>query len=162
MSQSPRVFSDSKGNKWALAVTVSDLKRCKQVLGVDLAAEAVSGELFSKLADDPVFLVDVLYVLCSSQAEMAGISDEDFGRLMVGDCIEEATQSLAEAIVDFFPKARRELMRKLLAKTQEMQQRATQTAHEWLDSGKMEKMMNDELSRLTSSSSATSTPESSG
>ena len=104
-------FTDNAGRTWTVEITVADLKRLRAMLGIDIAnltePDAPPEEqLLARLATDPVLLVDVLYVLCLDQAEKAGVTDEQFGRAMAGDAIEEATEALLEAIVDFTPNPR--------------------------------------------------------
>lgn len=68
--------------------------------------------------DDPIFLVDVLYRLCKSQADSQNVSDEDFGRAMFGDAILHAQTAFIEERSDFFPSARqRAAIKKVIGKT---------------------------------------------
>ena len=98
-------FTDTTGRAWCVSVTVATVRRVKQLLNIDLLQVALDeGKLLTRLADDPVFLVDVLYAVCKDQADAAAITDEDFGRAMAGDVIGAATQALLESLADFFPR----------------------------------------------------------
>lgn len=93
-------FKDNEKRDWLVAVTVEDIKQVRARLdGLDLAD--VYSDTLNRLADDPVLLVDVLWVLCEEQAKTAGVTDRQFGRAMAGDSIVNATTALVEAVTDF-------------------------------------------------------------
>ena len=99
-------FTDSQGRTWSVVINVSAIKRVRDVLGVDLL-DVANGDLLSRLADDPCLLVDVLFVLSKPEADAKGITDEDFGRCMVGGVLDEASAALMKELLDFFPSALR-------------------------------------------------------
>ena len=159
-----RTFTDNTGRAWTLAINVDAVKRVKGLLSVDLM-EAVEGKLLERLISDPVLLCDVVYCLCKPQAEAANVSDEDFGRAMAGDAIEQATTAMLEELVDFFPSRRRGLLAKALGKLRMLEQMVLTAAEDRLDSGEIEKQMAKALSEfgeqsgsLQGSSDATPAP----
>ena len=99
-------FTDKEGREWPVVVNVGAVKRVRDILGVDLL-DVAKGDLLERLADDPVLLVNVLYVLCRPEADARGVSDEDFGRAMVGGVLDEAASALMKELLDFFPSAQR-------------------------------------------------------
>jgi len=99
-------FTDSAGRTWTVEVNVSAVKRVRGLLGVDLL-DVAGGDLLSRLADDPCVLVDVLFALCKAEADAKGVTDEDFGRGMVGGVLDEASGVLMKELLDFFPSAQR-------------------------------------------------------
>jgi len=101
-----KTFTDSQGRTWNVVVNVSAVKRVRDALGVNLI-DVAGGDLLGRLADDPCLLVDVLYVLCRPEADAKGVSDEDFGRAMVGDVLDAASAALMKELLDFFPRAQR-------------------------------------------------------
>ena len=101
-----KTFTDSQGRTWSVVINVSAIKRVRELLGVDLL-DVANGELLSRLADDPCVLVDVLFVLCKPEADAKGVTDEDFGRGMVGVVLDEASAALMKELLDFFPSALR-------------------------------------------------------
>ena len=156
-------FEDKSGAKWELEVTVGVVKRVRAVLNIDLAK--LDETLYERLADDPVLLVDLLWVLCEKQAQGRQISDEQFGEGLAGDSIEAATTALLEAVADFFPGPRRSLFQKVISKTATIEQTASKLAIAKLDDPRLEKAMQERLNAefekaLTQLSSATSSPES--
>jgi hypothetical protein len=124
-----QAFRDNAGRQWVVQINVTAVKRCRALLksderpaGVDLYGLVGDGfEGLGKLLADPVTLVDVLYIL--SDAAAAGVSDEDFGRAMGGDVIRHAADAFLAELVDFFPQAQREALKKVLEAA-----RATETA----------------------------------
>lgn len=101
-------FKDANGKTWTVQLDAPTIKAVRDELKIDLVDS--KGTTFSQLADDPITLVDVLWVICREQASAAGITDEQFGRALVGDPIEQATGALLDAICDFFPQAKRKLL----------------------------------------------------
>ena len=101
-----KTFTDSQGRTWNVVINVSAVKRVRDILDVDLL-DVANGDLLSRLADDPCVLVDVLFALCKPEADTKGITDEDFGRGMVGGVLDEASSALMKELLDFFPSAQR-------------------------------------------------------
>lgn len=100
-------FRDSTGRTWAVEITVHAVKRCRAVAGVDLYGLVDDGFAgLSALLRDVVQFVDVLYVLCRDEAIAAGITDEDFGRSLAGDTLDDATRAFLAELTDFFPDPR--------------------------------------------------------
>jgi hypothetical protein len=119
-------FTDSQGRTWNVTINVSAIKRVRDVLAVDLL-DVANGDLLSRLADDPCVLVDVLYVLCKPDADAKGVTDEDFGRGMVGGALDEASSALMKELLDFFPSAlRARALAKMVRKMGEQQAAATE------------------------------------
>jgi len=95
-----RIFKDIKNESWELAVNVAAIKKLRDLLNVDLLDIQAT---MPRLLGDPIFLVDVLYCLCKTQADAKSISDEQFGEAMAGDCLGVAKSSLIEELKSFFP-----------------------------------------------------------
>jgi hypothetical protein len=57
-----------------------------------------------------------------------------FAHGLLGDAIERATSSLLQAIVDFFPTSRREILQRLLTKVKQMEAAKLQRVSEAVDS----------------------------
>lgn len=130
-----QTFSDKNGQAWAFEITVTDVKAIAGETGTDIYAIADDGfEPLGKLLDDPVKVVEVLWVLCKEQAEERALSPESFGRLFSGDVIEQAAEALLSAIIDFFPRARtREAMTKIVNKSRRLRDLLTDEAMEQIE-----------------------------
>lgn len=130
-------FTDNQGRTWVLTVNVDAIKRVRNLTDVDLLT-VVGGDLLERLAEDPVLLCDVLYALCKPDADVKQVSDEDFGRAMSGDAIEQATTALLEAIADFFPSRKGQLLRQAGQKLDALQTKVLDHAEARLSSGALE------------------------
>jgi hypothetical protein len=95
-------FTDTQGRAWNLAVNGDTIGRVKELAGVNLM-ELRGAELPRRLADDPALLCDVLYAMCKPKADAAPLTDEQFAAAMFGDAIEQATDALLAAFVEFSP-----------------------------------------------------------
>lgn len=101
------IFKDNDGRAWQVNINVNAVRRCRGLLGVDLYGLVdAKFEGLDRLCNDPVALIDVLYVLVKEDAEARGISDEDFGRAFAGDALEAGADAFVEELADFFPNPR--------------------------------------------------------
>lgn len=118
-----RGFTDASGRHWVLDVTVATVRRVKRLLDVQLLdAVDPEAELCSRLGVDACLLADVLYVVCLPQADERGVSDEEFGRALAGDAIEEASEGLLRAVCDFFPnRVQRAVRHRMLDRAKSLQ-----------------------------------------
>jgi hypothetical protein len=121
-------FTDKDGREWPVVVNVGALRRVRDTLGVDLM-DVAGGDLLERLADDPVILVNVLYVLCRAEADARGVTDEDFGRAMVGGVLDDAASALFKELLAFFPSGpRARALARLATLLKARQQAATEMA----------------------------------
>ena len=114
-----RQFTDTKERVWDVELNVRQMKRVRDILGIDLVNViqagkdgAVATDTLDRVANDPILLVDILWVLCEGQAKAAGVTDDDFGSSLAGDSISDATRAFLDELVDFFPGARRLFLKK--------------------------------------------------
>ena len=154
-----RTFKDNAGRVWSLQVDVAALKRVRSLLEVNLL-DVLEGKLVDRLADDPVFLCDVLYAVVKPEADVQKVSDEDFGRAMGGDALDGATAAFLEELADFFPQGRRRVLRKALEKLGVFRARALEVVERRLASPELDRRFESALAELGISSGGS--PESSG
>jgi hypothetical protein len=69
---------------------------------------------------------------------------------MAGDAIELATEALLEELVDFFPEAKRRVLRKAMGRFKKMEMKALDAADKYLEDPEFEKEMDMEIERLMS------------
>ena len=148
-----KTFTDNAARAWTIQVNVDALKRVKSLLDVDLM-EAVDGKLLQRMLDEPVLLCDIIYALCKPQADAASVTDEDFGRAMAGDAIDNATQALLEELVDFFPQRRRALLTKVLDKLKKLDSLALATVTDRIEKIDLDKVMSNAVAQLDNDLSA--------
>ena len=157
-------FADNAGRSWTVRLNVDVLRRVRALCKVNLM-DAASGDLADRLAADPVLLCDVLYAVCKAEADAGGVSAEAFAEALGGDAIDEATAALLEELVDFFPKRRREVLRRAMAKRADLQERAAGAAIELIESGILEERVETAIGEVFrtagSSDSPTGSPEAS-
>jgi hypothetical protein len=141
-----KTFADNAGRTWAIAVNVATIKHVKDLLQVNLLEIAdQKGRLLEQIVDDPVLLCDILFCLVKPEADAKGVTDEDFGRSLAGDVLGSATDALLSEIADFFPKGRREILKRILAKLTALQEKATGLALMKLDDPQFDQQMEAEL-----------------
>lgn len=154
-------FVDNSGRRWLIQIHVAAVKRLRGLLDVDLYGlidEEFAG--LGKLMSDPVKLVDVIYCLCKDEADKLGVTDEDFGRAMGGDCLTHAADAFLGELTDFFPDARvRTGLHKILSMSRKVRDTLLTQAMEQMDQ-EMDRIDVESLVEKLKSSSGNS-PESS-
>lgn len=135
----PAAFTDTRGRRWRTDLNVAKVKAVKADAGVDLL-DLDSG-LPTQLRENPVLLVDALWVVVRDQAEPMGVDDEDFGRGLGGDALDSATTALMQGLIDFFPSSRRPLLLKVLRKTLDLEAAVVRRHEQALDSQSVEALL---------------------
>jgi hypothetical protein len=118
------------------------MKRVKQLTGV-LLTSLVEDKLLplAELIGDPVRLVDTLYAIVQPQADAAGVTDEQFGRSLGGDSLEQAANAFVEGLLDFFPSRQRDLLKQLMRKQKELQNALAERSQAEIDALTVEQLI---------------------
>ena len=153
-----KTFSDNKDRVWEVELNIRQMKRVRDTLGIDLINVisankdgSVSTDTLERVANDPILLVDILWVLCEGQAKPAGVTDEDFGSSLAGESIEEATRAFLDELVDFFPGARRLFLKKAVGLARRWSDETARTLKEALESPELEERLRTELRSASAS-----------
>lgn len=112
-------FTDAKGNIWAVSLSIGAVKRVRELTGVDLGKFFGRGPEADRTREqlaDLITVANVLFAIVKPQADGKGITDEQFGELLVGDVISDASDALIEGLLSFQPSREgRAALRQLLA-----------------------------------------------
>jgi len=135
-------FRDTNGRDWHIALTVADIKRVQQLTSV-LLTSLVEDKLvpLAELIGDPVRLVDTLYAIVQPQADAAGVTDEQFGRSLGGDSLEQAANAFVEGLLDFFPSRQRDLLKQLMQKQKQLQNALAERSQAEIDALTVEQLI---------------------
>jgi len=144
----PAAWIDSLGRVWSTAISLNTIKRVRELVNVNLL-EVFDGQLLNRLSGDPELLVNTLYAVCKPQADERGMSDEAFGELLVGDASEEATTALVQGLISFFPKDRREVLRRIWTKTGKLTAESMALITAKLDSANIDETIKAMLARAS-------------
>ena len=150
-------FIDSTGRKWVLSLTIDAVKRCRDLLGVNLL-EPEKGDppLLTRIGTDEILFCDLLYCLCKPQLDQAQITDQQFGQSLGGDAILSASNAFYEEMVDFFRKRGRSDRAKAVAKQQEVIDLAVRRIERTLDILDMESQIEKALGSVSTNSPGSS------
>ena len=97
-----RKFEDADGQSWVLSITTNAIRNCRGELDLNLMELFTSPEEFTaKIADDIGLFVDILYVVCQTQAIERNISDRQFGELFKFSHLQVAQTEFLKAMYDF-------------------------------------------------------------
>jgi hypothetical protein len=143
-----KTFKDNAGRTWTVDVNIAAVKRVRSLLDIDLIKGVVKEGVIDELATNPVLLCDVVYAVCKPDADKQNITDEQFGQAMAGDAIDLATEALLKELVDFFPEAKRRVLRKAMGRFKKMEMKALEVADKYLEDPESEKEMEQEIERL--------------
>ena len=144
-------FMDTKNRQWNLAVTVSSVKRVRELLDVDILGllDDDNKAVLRALSTDDIMMVNVIFAIIKPQADELGIDDVDFGECMAGDAIANAYIAFTEELANFSrnPNTRR-LLGKALAKVTEVQDKLAGIAEARIDSGEIDRIVDNEVKRI--------------
>ncbi len=130
-----RHFTDHQGRSWEVRVTGGAIKRVQDILGIDLGKLGEgSPPVATRLYQDVVFIVDVLYAVLKPQLDTHGIADEAFYELLDGDVASDAHDALVEELADFFQKLGQPAVARALMRSREIVQSANERAVAAMDS----------------------------
>ncbi|TWU17988.1 hypothetical protein [Allorhodopirellula heiligendammensis] len=144
-------FTDTKNRRWDLTLNVNAVKRVRDLAGVNLMRVLDEPQLLAELSADPILFVDGIFAVVMPQAKDLGVTDEQFGESFDGSTIEDATSAFLEAIVDFFPGARRKTLEKVLGRAATMvasQEAKLATA---LSDGTIDRAIDEAMAAIASS-----------
>lgn len=111
-----RSFSDTKGNRWTLAIDYLAKCRIHQATGISLLS-LLDKEVqpFLELISDEDKSIAVVAAIIEPQLAKANVTKDQFFEALAGDVIADLQTQLSWAIVDFFPvPGRREALQKVL------------------------------------------------
>lgn len=136
-------FKDDEGREWHLRLNHTLVAEIRDALGVNLHHVDEQAKALQRMAEDPVLLVNVVYLVCERQCQRLKISDEDFGRGFGGDTYQAAVEAFQEAVLLFTPPPRRDVARFAMSMTTGAMESATETVKQVL-----QKTMDDAQSKL--------------
>ena len=141
-------FTDADGREWRVDVTLEEIKQVRADLEIDLL-DVGSKELFARLVNDPVLIVDVLYVVLRKEADARSLDAVGFARGLRGDAVDDASRALLEALVAFFPKRRRAVLQAAVTKTNNWMEATANHAVTVIESEKMDRLLTATMEKMT-------------
>jgi len=156
-----KTFRDTAGCEWNITVDVGAIKRVMKApiehLGEPIKVNLLElvdpdGELLKKVVAYPPLVCDIAYALCKPQCDEKNLSDEQFGRAMGGDVLEQVLDAIIEETVDFFPQSRRAVLQKVFQKSQAFAEKAKALTAARLATGELDEaidaLLEPELKKL--------------
>jgi hypothetical protein len=135
----------SLGVTWSVTIDAYKIRTVRTRREFDLGAQ--DGQQLRALSADPVLAAEILWDLVESQAKAANVAEEAFFAALTGDVGEQAAFALFDAIIDFFPRGRREALRRLLDKDREIEAAGLDLAVGKLTNQETTQSLLDRLSR---------------
>jgi hypothetical protein len=118
-------FTDSKNETWEIRITAGTVKRCADLLRVDIG-DPTRGDppLMTRIDTDICFMVDLLYVVCKPEADARNISDIQFAERLEGEALFAAHEAFFEDLADFFRSLRKGNFAEALARQRQLAQQS--------------------------------------
>ena len=157
-------FRTTTGRVLETTITVDVVKRVKALTGINLLIVPDKPEMLKDLSADPITFIDLIYAVVKRQLDDAGVTDEQFGEMLDGTAIEDATSAFLEGLVDFFPGARGAMLRRVLDRATNWMAKSDAKITEAMENGEIDAAIDSALSQLTDGNSSTKSqdaPESS-
>lgn len=116
-----RTFTDAEGREYTVRFGFKQIVDVRTRLDFDLA-KLLADDMrrLKELTEDVVLMINVLYVMVGDQHQLTA---EEFGEAMRGDALQEGSQALFDAFVDFCPSQQRKMLRAMLAAGNSLQQK---------------------------------------
>jgi hypothetical protein len=158
-------YVDSKDRKWIVSITGYEVKRVRELANFNLCALFDNDcELVLELFNDVTVLGDVLWVICEDECKERQVTEQQFRKSLIGESIDNASEAMREAIVDFFPPRRRAIVKRYFEKLLSLQPLIEEAQTQYLDGIDMEQEVRTRINELTGSKStrgSSNSPESS-
>lgn len=106
-------FVDKSERSWNVVLDFRAFRKI-HAMGFD-CADATQWE---RLATDPDLVINVLCELCRDDLSERGVTQEEFEFAFDLEVLGDALHAIVEAIIDFFPKRRRRLLKTTWAAAQ--------------------------------------------
>ena len=135
-------FKDAKGNEWAIKLNGPVIKDIQDTFKFKLTS--LDADPINQLANDPVMLVDVLFLLCETQAKERQLDSRAFGEILEPG-LDGPIAALTEALINFFPSGKRSAIRSALLASQKVQDKAAEIMINELGSPEMMNRMEAKL-----------------
>lgn len=105
-------FTDNSGQEWEAGIVFGHLKTMRESHGIN--TRATPKDFFASVAEvvgDEVKLYDLLLLLCAKQMKDRNIGPEEFGMLLGGETLRQASVAVTDALFDFCqgPNAAKEM-----------------------------------------------------
>ena len=110
-------FRDNENREWICKVDIATLKRLRSI-DIDVLSDKFTG--INLMVNDMVKLAEGLVEICHNQIAERKMSTDDFLSALSGDAIEHASIAMIDAVIDFFPKSRREILKKAFQKSRDI------------------------------------------
>lgn len=140
-------FRDADGETWPIVLLRPQFRAIKDELGIDLM-DLGDEQTLTRLLADPLLIVDLVSVALTpeirrrhTESDSPLTAEEWFARRMHGDALERAADALLEALVDFFPGRRREILRKALATARALLDWQLTQANRYLESEQIQQAL---------------------
>lgn len=116
-----RQFKDDEGHEWRVPFTVGHAEDIKELLDIDFL-DILVGEPppLTRISTDYRLLAQVLFIICEDQAKQREIDQKQFYKLLGGEAFHAAHDALKGALSDFFQSLGRPEVAEMIAKQQEV------------------------------------------
>lgn len=149
MIPSKHQFVDRDQQVWSFVLHVGNIRRAKQLLGVDLLDYQQPAWL-ERLALDPGMVVDLCGLLTTPTPAERGLDEETMAAKFDGQVVADAMEALREAWIAFSPAKVQPVLRALAEKTGQAQTMAGAALIADLASPETTQEIEDEIQRRLS------------
>ena len=150
-------FKDADGRDWYIVLTVGKCRKVKQHCGLELTKLWQSDDGLAELITDPIRFAEILWVLCEERADTLAVTPDQFGDALDSRAIEMAFEAFTDAIVNFSPPAMRQAIRNAIDTTQEAQAKTGEAMASWVQSPKVQQMIDAQIQKAVEGANATLT-----
>jgi len=119
-TEEKRAFTDTAGREWRPVVTLPVAREIQRQAGINL----LDADALLRTGENLNLQIECLWQSVAAAAKARDVKREDFEAALDADVLEAASDAFMFAVVDFFPAAKRPLLRRVLAEAAKQQQEA--------------------------------------
>lgn len=134
--------------EYSVKLTIADAERVLDLTGVNLIEIREGAVSVFDLYDDYGLAAKVLAALWKPQMEASGVSAEALKNELTGEISDRAIDLLVEALIDFFPSAKRSIVIAMRSKVEALRKAAAEKAEQIFNSDLLDKVAETRMGKL--------------
>ena len=144
----PSQFTDQRIRTWNLELNFSLAKHLRDVTGLDFV-NYQDGKALLAIHDSDERLVQVLWLMCETQAATQKVTEEDFGSGLGGDSLELALEALEQSLINFSRPARRQAIVAIRDKAHELVAAQSELTTTKIRSPKVQRLLQAKIQQVS-------------
>lgn len=150
-------MKDLQGREWLFRFTARTVRELAAETRLDTKALQGDNSLLQRVAADESTLYLALWITIRPQAIALNITEDEWFDALDNDALQAAAKEWVDAYVNFSHPARQKVLSRTVAATQRKLDRATQTVEKLIESGEIDRVIDQATDSFEPSQTSTTT-----